>query len=407
MAKRRRRSLLKGGSRKSTGTPAPSRESTSEVPEPTPAAEVEAAEVEAAVVPPEPAPPPAPAPPPEPVVPPEPADPPSFDMFEPGPTEEASTELYAPVEGAAEDVPASLDDGVGFGAMGNFDDAPPPTDEVPSAVLQDVSQPYTAPMNVPEPPPIPGILDRFTPAGAQQRTSTSKRQDQRPSYIDDTPPPAPQLVRRDTPPPKVRTQRDSGSGGSPIPLVLGLGAIVVGALALGMFGLFAIGVGGTVATSGTDEGSPSELEGRSGIKVKVQDGLRSGTEGEDPEPVPAPAEPDPVEPAPTPDPAPAPEPEPSAPQPQVDPRPRPTPRPAPAPAPVEEAAAGRGTLRIRSNRKVLIYVDGKAVGYTPKSYKAEPGSRTVSAMLPGQPQSKQTQTLTLKPGATQSVEFTF
>ncbi|MCA9572239.1 MAG: hypothetical protein KC656_30580, partial [Myxococcales bacterium] len=62
-------------------------------------------------------------------------------------------------------------------AYSEYDDGPPPTDEVPSAVLQDVSQSYAAPMHVPEPPPIPGILDRFTPAGAAQRTSTSRGSD--------------------------------------------------------------------------------------------------------------------------------------------------------------------------------------------------------------------------------------
>ncbi len=67
-----------------------------------------------------------------------------------------------------------------------------------------------------------------------------------------------------------------------------------------------------------------------------------------------------------------------------------------------------GTLKIRSNRRVLIYVDGKAVGYAPTDYPVTPGSHVVRAMVPGQPTSAQTQEIQVAAaGSVLGVDFTF
>lgn len=55
----------------------------------------------------------------------------------------------------------------------------------------------------------------------------------------------------------------------------------------------------------------------------------------------------------------------------------------------------------------MVYVDGKAIGFTPRTYKAPVGPLSVSAMIPRQPQSKQTQEVSVRGGATKTVDFTF
>jgi hypothetical protein len=453
MGRRRRRSLFGERSKRSTGLPAPSREGAgedagAEPEEPTytePAAEADddasPGSDAADEVTDESEPAPVSDPEPEPDTDPGEASPPLGDD---GPTEKMSDGPDARPQGSQpssldHDVPPSFDDpdmaetpterfdpeqgpdlstrkadGEGFGSIGSFDDMPPPTDEVPSAVLQDVSQPYTAPMNVPEPPPLPGILDRFTPPGAQQRVSAN-RKEQRPSYIAETPPPPPLMENRAEAAVGARRVKQpvgkkTESGGLGGPVLIGIVLFVALGAVLAVIALFAVGsLGG--GTTGTDPKSDT-LTGPAGISVPVRDGLNEeepeplvepepepGTDGEDPEPDP---EGEGTE-------EPEPEPEPAAAPVPAEPRPvRPQPRPQPDPEPVADpAAAEMGTLKIKSNRNVLIYVDGKAVGYTPQSYKAEPGTRTVSAMLPGRPESKETKTVELKPGATLPVNFTF
>ena len=64
-------------------------------------------------------------------------------------------------------------------------------------------------------------------------------------------------------------------------------------------------------------------------------------------------------------------------------------------------------MQINSNRRVMVYVDGKAIGFTPRTYKAPAGPLSVSAMIPRQPQSKQTQEVSVRGGATKTIDFTF
>jgi hypothetical protein len=98
------------------------------------------------------------------------------------------------------------------------------------------------------------------------------------------------------------------------------------------------------------------------------------------------------------------------PAPAPAPRPRPRPRAVPKPDPVPTAApaAAKGTLKVRSNRRVLVYVNGAAIGYTPQDYKVSPGDYSVSASVPGQPGTKQTKDTSIAAaGATVAVEFNF
>jgi serine/threonine-protein kinase len=112
-------------------------------------------------------------------------------------------------------------------------------------------------------------------------------------------------------------------------------------------------------------------------------------------PVAAPAgsEPPTVAPAPTlPAPAPTPVPAPRA------------AKPAPAAPPAPDAAT---TVRVRSNRRVLVYVDDVAVGYTPLDHAVTPGAHEVSALVPGQPSTRQDRQLRIDRGGEPTVEFQF
>jgi len=87
--------------------------------------------------------------------------------------------------------------------------------------------------------------------------------------------------------------------------------------------------------------------------------------------------------------------------------PAPVARPRSAPSPRTEDAA-RGTLKIRANRRVLVYVNDKAVGYTPHEMRVAPGAYSIRAMVPGQPDSEQTQEARLDAvGQAVALSFTF
>lgn len=319
---------------------------------------------------------------------------PSFDDApKPFGSTDQGTGTYYPGFGVVEEEAATVPYSSAFSS--DFDEAsfadmdapPPPTDEVPSAVLQDVSQSYAAPMNVPEPPPIPGLLDRFTPVGAPSR---AQHDPDRPSYLaDDEPPKPPPMKLRPTPTRNLEEDDEEPRRGSPVPFLIG-GALFFGGAVLLLVLVFVLLLQNNTPDAGpVTPPVPAQVEpvtpGPDAIDVPVKDDLK------DPEPAPVPA----------PEPEPAPTPAPVRPAPE---RPRPQPAPAPvAPAPAE----ARGTLSIRSNRMALVYVDGRALGLTPKTVKEPAGTRTISAMLPGQPQSKQTKSVKVVGGRTATVEFTF
>lgn len=343
------------------------------------------------------------------------------------------------VWGGGDDAPLEPDDGSSAG----YDGEMPPPEDVPGGVMEDVGVAYNAPMNVPEPPPLPGILDRFTPPPVQQRDVGGDM----PSYLDDMgyseptggdptggfggdrpsylATPEPGERQESAPVPKVRPSErldDDDDDDDVIVTRPPVSAVVVAGVAAALFfGIVGIGglamvlltAGGGSAPAETVETRPAQ--GDDGVEVRNDMRQKPGLIGEaveepgDDEPLDDPegmpdggAEP---EPEPVPEPAPAPEPVPAAPKPApapTAPKPRPAPKPAPAAAP-----AARGTLKIRSNRRVLVYVDDRAVGYAPQDLPASPGEHTVSAMIAGRPASKRNETVKVEAGGTASVDFTF
>lgn len=280
------------------------------------------------------------------------------------------------------------------GGYEDFEDLAPPTDEGPAQVMEDVGQPYTTPFTVPEPPPIPGIVDRFTPPPAQRTEIGSRRKkpdflgEEAPKAKDFRPTPAPGRGDRPRAAPPVPRQRPTMPEEPPPSSGRGTVLAVVGGL-LGLIGL------GSLAAS---------------VVVFYLATARPGADEEDEGPAPIPTgdltvrDPDatktdlpPVQPMPN-----------DAPQPEdfeADAPKPPTPGPAPAPAP---AAASKGTLKIRSNRRVLVYLDDKVVGYTPQTITVDPGKYSILAMMPGQPNTKQAREAKVTgPGATVNVDFSF
>jgi hypothetical protein len=80
-------------------------------------------------------------------------------------------------------------------------------------------------------------------------------------------------------------------------------------------------------------------------------------------------------------------------------------RPTTAKAAPKDASVG--ILRIRSNRRVLVKVNGQAKEYSPLDLELAPGSYQVSAALPGRPETEQSLTVELAGGATEPVSFSF
>ncbi len=321
----------------------------------------------------------------------------------------------------------------GGGGFDDLEEIPPPTEEGLPGVMEDVSQTYSSPYSIPEPPPIPGIVDRFTPPPAARSELGGRRN--KPDYLDDTPggagprfEPSEAPKKKGGPPKKVADDdEEAGPSRGPLILVLGLGAVGVLAMALVLAAVL-IGL-----TSGGGDDAASGLAPEQEIRssgVEVRDNVHRqpeliGVAPEAAEPVPLPpdiagvAPADGATPAPTAaptsvvpgsqpgssGPAPAPAPAPQAPKPVAAPPPAPRPAPAPAPA---AATQSQGVLKIRANRRAVVYVNDQAVGFTPLDHKVPPGTFTVSAMLPGQPGSRQERSATVNAGGgVAPVDFLF
>jgi hypothetical protein len=271
----------------------------------------------------------------------------------------------------------------GDGGYEAFESLPPPTEEAPAQVMEDVGQPYTTPYTVPEPPPIPGILDRFTPPPAQRTEIGSRRK--KPEYVSEAPQvsdfrPTPPPMRTRAVGPPVPSNRDPRSQAQAQAPTRGRGMMW-----LGIFGIL-FGLAGFAALAGAaalvflgpmvDEPEEPDQEVVSG-GVEVR-----GSVGTPPEPMPPPLPiPDPAVPA------------------------APTPGPAPGGA---EAAATKGIVKVRANRRVLVYLDDKVIGYTPQSIDLDPGKYTLTAMMPGQPNSRQSREATVtQAGQVVPVDFSF
>jgi hypothetical protein len=365
-------------------------------------------------------------------------DRPSYLADEPEPAAEEAPSYVSPDPGhVAQDAPIQSDTYGGY----DFDAGPPPTEEVPAGVMEDVGVSYNAPMNVPEPPPIPGILDRFTPPPVERQGAGGAVPPQapaddaffgdptggysqptvpdgsqafggRPSYLDT---PGPQARQDDVPARKVRARVDDDDDddeprGIPMgPILLLSAALFFGVVLVGGVGMVAVGLTASSGGGEADDADPVETVDDVEPGVELRNDMRKkpgliGVDGE--EPVEEPDE-EPVDDE-EPEPAPVPDPEPASPKPSPSPAPsRPRPAPAPSPAPAAPAASSKGMLKVRSNRRVLIYVDDRAVGYAPQDVETSAGSHTVSAMIPGRPASKRSETVSVSEGGSASVDFTF
>jgi hypothetical protein len=230
----------------------------------------------------------------------------------------------------------------------------------------------------------------------------------RPSYLA-TPTPAPQR-RTELPPavgaPDIEDDEDDDR------LPIGRFVVAGGALFVLVLVMLVLAVASQMLRVEATTAETPKAEHHEGVEVRGDMRQAPKVFGDlDDEPSPD-LESDPSEPEPEPEEdepeAPAVEAEPLPPPPAPQPRPQVAPAPAPAPAPQPTAEAVKGTLKIRSNRRVLVYVNGAALGYTPQDFQGRPGSFSVSAMLPSQPDSKQTRDITISAaGAVHAVEFSF
>jgi hypothetical protein len=319
---------------------------------------------------------------------------------------------------------ASGGDPLGTGFLDLADGAEPPTEEAPGGVFEDLSHVYGAPMSVPEPPAIPGIVDRYTPPPLTRRSPVPANE-KRPAFTPTAPPrippgPGPASSPPSAPPPSTppppelrRRQRRPAEEAAPPPaedprtmVLFGfLGAAVLIAILFVVFVLYGMlfrapeteapvvqdpDVGRVEVTPVVDPALAPDPSAPTPVPV------RSTLQGTPPpEPVvEAPA------PAPTrPSPAPA-----TRPAPTTRPGPAPAARPAPAaPAP----AATNGTLSIQSNRRVIVSINGRAVDFTPLEISVPAGAYTISAALPSRADSSQTREVRLDAGDRETITFTF
>ena len=75
----------------------------------------------------------------------------------------------------------------------------------------------------------------------------------------------------------------------------------------------------------------------------------------------------------------------------------------PAPAPRTRPAK----VNVRSNKRALVYLDGRAVGLTPEVLELPPGTYEVQVMQPGQPATRQARTIEVGAGGKEALYFNF
>ncbi|MFT6143740.1 MAG: hypothetical protein ACJAZO_002938 [Myxococcota bacterium] len=314
--------------------------------------------------------------------------------------------------------PKDGSDPLGAGFIDLSDGARPPTEEMPNAVMEDLSQVYSAPMSVPEPPPVPGIVDRYTAPPMSRRGSAPPTgvDARRPAF---TPNPAPRQapVRpiAPTPAPAIRRRvpESDDDGGTPLmSLILafllgGAGFVLLLALVWTLMNMINLGTVKSVVQPVPATAQPA-VQGLD-VVPQAQDEeidvvpMRDGIGGEEVpvEVVPVPAVVPAAVPAVVAAPAPAPAP---APTPAASPRPR--------PAPVEPAAdlrpvATTGTLSIESNRRVIVSIDGNPSDFTPLELTVPPGTYVIGAELPSRAGSQQTKTVDIEAGERKPLFFRF
>ena len=274
----------------------------------------------------------------------------------------------------------------------------PPTEDQPSHLPEDLASLYQAPMNVPEPPPIPGILDRFTPAPARHtegRPSSAGPSEERAGFVptqpaSSQPPPAISSpsgmwdetpIAKDTPPP-VPVVRQSPQAQEEPPIWKDPWFItVVGIAALAAV---IVVVAGLLWASSNPGAQDSVVQPRT-VTPTMPSNIRTPDEAPPADDAGEGSDPDVVQPI--------------AVEPEVKPRPRVR---QPKPDTTSEPVARTGRLKIRSARQVLVSVNGQPVGMTPLDLDKPAGKYVVTASVDGR---KVEERVDLKVGTIRLIEL--
>lgn len=320
-----------------------------------------------------------------------------------------------PDDDAPRGAPMYADDGSGEAFFGDEEEDPPTEDSV-GPLPQDFSSLYRAPMDVPEPPPIPGILDRYTPAPVRNQGARSGS-----GYV----PVPPKNVAAPiiTPPvglwddpPSAGGSRGSAKDTPPPPsykaapavedettfyqdtwflAAVAFAALVALAVLIGLFWVSSQNQGDvdepTVPSSvETPVAPPSDRPGAELVPTPggEGDGVDVTVEGTD-TPVVTPSNPGS-----------------DRPSPERGLRPDATTPTAPPVTPAVTTpttpAARTGRLKIRASKQVLVYVNGQPVGLTPLDLDRPAGQYTIAARVNGQ---QRTERVELSSGTIRLVDF--
>ena len=295
--------------------------------------------------------------------------------------------------------PAPADDG-----FLTHEDGDPPTEEAPAGMLaEDFAALYSAPMDVPDAPVMPGILGKETPAGIEERPVY------KPVKTGGAPAPevtSPRGLWDETPLPssgRDATEEDEEDAAAPAPppyiappppkdeevpfymdtwFLVACGLAAVAAIAVLITGFIVMGPGGGPDADGVVPNSNSGLRAPDVSRPPIDLIPRDGDTTEDPDGdntessisiVPDELETD----------APEAAPEPPLPAPTTRRGTRRDPAPTPTTSTPPEAAK-TGRLKIRAARKTLIYVNGKPVGMTPLDLDRPAGKYEISGEVEGQ-----------------------
>ncbi|TVQ91892.1 MAG: PEGA domain-containing protein [Deltaproteobacteria bacterium] len=258
-------------------------------------------------------------------------------------------------------------------------------------------------MNVPEPPPIPGILDRFTPAPTRRTSDREVGPDAKSAKPDFVPTPpggaAPPEVRSPTSPSSAPASAPGPSPSGPKadssgpfwqdPLFL---AVTGAAVLLAVFVL-----AGLILFLAIPSSAPPTSQEPATVSPAVPQVVRPGLTEEVPD-VDEADESDEAEALP----------EEGADEPEGEATPEPAAaasKPAPVRQPVRRAAPAAdtpGTLKVRATRATLVYVNGVPVGMAPVDVERPPGAYTIHIVDKGK---RKEQRVDLTAGAVRNVEF--
>ncbi len=336
------------------------------------------------------------------------------------------------------DTPSVSDDGPvrptsPFSNKAEFFSEEPPTEEQPSAVYENRSMSQSAPMNVPEAGAIPALGGRKTfgaapgpsfvtsgapevgaPSGKSFGAAPAASGANRPSYLPPETPKKPPL-RASTPkaspaPAPARaalTDDDDDEKPAGPPAALLAGGFIVIVLGIVVLGLVVMIGTGMFATAPVVPPPPAVV-----ILPPPPPPVQVANDTDVPAIAADPAAVDVTTPPATKVPPPAtkvppvtttPPPETKA----VAKVPPPVDKPKDTKKVTKSPAGAKGTLKIRSNRRVLVKVNGQPKDYTPLDLPADAGAYSITAALPGKPDSEQSFTVDLKSGVTESVNFSF